>query len=198
MVATATGPGLMTAEEFYVWAELPENEDKQYELENGVPVEMPPPNYLHGVVCYLVSHYLGQYILAQRGHLTTNDTGLIVRGRPDTVRGPDIMAFLDRPKFAELKRGPVETIPALVVEVQSPSDKPGRTNRRVKGYLKRGIPMVWLVDPEDQTVTVYTATEFHVLEEGEELTGHGVLPDFRCPVASFFSWPGDAPAPASA
>ena len=58
--------------------------------------------------------------------------------------------------------------------------------------------MVWVIDPQDRTVTVHTATEFHVLEEAEELTGNGVLPDFRCPVASFFNWPGEQPpAPAN-
>ena len=192
MVATATGQSLMTAEEFYAWAELPENEDKLFELENGVPVEMPNANNLHGTICWLVSWMLGQYLVPRGGYVMTNDTGLDIRRRPDTVRGPDVMAFLTRPRFEDLKRGPVEDVPALVAEVLSPSDRPGKTHRRVQGYLRRGIPMVWVIDPQDRTVAVHTATEFHVLEEAEELTGNGVLPDFRCPVAAFFNWPGEA------
>jgi len=189
MVATATSQNQMTAEEFYAWAELPENIDKQFELENGVPVEMPPPSKPHGAICYLVAHMLGLYLLPRGGSVFTNDTGLIVRRRPDTVRGPDVMAYLTRERIADMAVAPADDVPTVVAEVLSPSDRPGKTHRRVQGYLRRDIPMVWVIDPQDRTVTVHTATEFHVLEEAEELTGNGVLPDFRCPVASFFNWP---------
>lgn len=194
MVATATGPALMTAEDFYTWMELPENADKRYELENGVPIEMPPPSKPHGGICFLVAHMLGLYLLPRGGSVFTNDTGLVIRRRPDTVRGPDVMAYLTRERIADMPLAPADDIPTLVVEVLSPSDRPGRTNRRVQAYLRRGIPMVWVVDPDDRIVTVYTATEFHTFDETEELTGNGVLPDFRCPVASLFNWPEPAPA----
>ena len=198
MVATATSQTLMTAEEFYVWAELPENIGKQHELENGVPVEMPPPSKPHGAICYLVAHMLGLYLLPRGGSVFTNDTGLIVRRRPDTVRGPDVMAYLTCEPIGQMAFAPADDIPTVIAEVLSPSDRAGKTYSRVKGYLKRGIPLVWVIDPEDRTVAVHTAAEFHVLEETEELTGNGVLPDFRCPVAAFFNWPGEAPTPASA
>ncbi len=198
MVATATSRNLMTVEEFYVWAELPENEDKNFELENGVPVEMPNANNIHGTICFLVAHLLGLHLLARGGYVMTNDTGLVIRRRPDTVRGPDVMAFLTRPPFRELRRGPVEDVPALVVEVLSPSDRPSRTAPRVRGYLRRGIPMVWLIDPDDRTVTVHTADDDLILGETEVILGGDVLPDFRCPVAAFFNWPGEPPpAPAN-
>jgi len=191
MVAGTT-TDLMTAEEFYAWAELPENADKRYELENGVPIEMPPPSKPHGGICFLVAHVLGLYLLPRGGSVFTNDTGLIVRRRPDTVRGPDVMAYVTREPIADMAFAPADDIPTLVVEVLSPSDRPGRTNRRVQSYLRRGIPMVWVVDPDERIVTVYTASEFRVFDETEELTGNGVLPDFRCPVASFFNWPEPA------
>lgn len=198
MVATATGQTLMTAEEFYAWAELPENADKRYELENGVPVEMPNPNELHGTICWFVIHLLTTYVLPRGGRLLTNDAGVIVRRRPDTVRGLDVTLFMNRPCVADIPRGPAEQVPTLVVEVLSSSDRPSRTTPRVRGYLRRGIPMVWLVDPDDRTVTAHTADDDVVLGETEEIGGGDALPDFRCPVAAFFNWPGEpAPAPAT-
>lgn len=198
MVATATKPALMTAEEFYEWAMLPENADKRYELENGVPVEMPNPSELHGTVCWLVIHLLTTYVLPRGGRLLTNDAGVIVRRRPDTVRGPDVTLFMNRPRMEDIPRGPAELVPTLVVEVLSPSDRPSRTAPRVRGYLRRGIPMVWLVDPDDRTVTVHTADDDVILGEADEIVGGDVLPDFRCPVASFFNWPDEQPpAPAN-
>jgi len=194
MIATATAP--MTAEEFYAWAELPENAGARYELENGVPVEMPNPTNLHAVICWLVSQLISPHFLARGGFVAMNDGGILIRRRPDTVRGPDVAAFPTRPAFDDLPRGPATDIPTLVVEVLSPSDRPGRTGRRVRGYLRRGISAVWTVDPEDRTVTVYTANDTVLYEQTEELVGDPELPGFRCRVSDFFSWP-TPPKPAA-
>jgi len=39
--------------------------------------------------------------------------------------------------------------------------------------------------------------EPYVLGEQEEITGEGVLPDFRCRVADFFRMPGEVVHPAA-
>lgn len=193
---TAATPGKMTAEEFYAWANRPENAGRWYELDRGEVIEVPPPKHLHGVVCWLISSLLAQYIARRgAGYACTNDTGIVVGRRPDTVRGADIMLFLESKTWDQLGRGYVEDIPNLIVEVLSPDDRPGKTNRRIEQYLRRGVPLVWLIDPEDRIVTVYRPNEFHkVLDETDELTGNGVLPEFSCRVADLFALPGQPPA----
>jgi hypothetical protein len=48
--------------------------------------------------------------------------------------------------------------------------------------------MVWILDPEDRTVTVYTqAGNGIVLWDDAVLSGGDVLPGFTCPVASVFA-----------
>src|SRR4051812_37564829 len=90
----APGAQLMTAEEFFLWASKPGNQDRFLELENGLIVESPLPGEQHGAVCSLVAYVLGTYHFTQgKGYLCTNCTGLIVRRGPDTVRGPDVMPF---------------------------------------------------------------------------------------------------------
>src|SRR5207237_6935191 len=42
---------LITAEEFYDWANRPENRDKYCELERGEIVEMSRPGKRHGLIC---------------------------------------------------------------------------------------------------------------------------------------------------
>lgn len=192
---TALAPTL-TAEEFFEWANRPENSGRSCELDNGKVVDVPPPQYLHGVVCWLVSSILGQYIFRRgAGHICTNDTGIVVTRKPDTVRGADVILLLQAKTLEQLPRGYIEEVPNLVVEVLSPVDRPSRTNRRIEQYLRRGIPLVWLIDPDDRTVTVYQPNEFHkVLDETDELTGNGALPDFRCRVADFFTMPGPSTA----
>jgi Uma2 family endonuclease len=58
--------------------------------------------------------------------------------------------------------------------------------------LKRGVPLVWLVDPEVQAVTVYRPGKDLEVKEGEdELPGNGVLPGLRLRVSEMFALPGE-------
>jgi Uma2 family endonuclease len=198
-MATTTTPK-MTAEEFHDWANRPENAEKDYELDGGEVTEVPPPIRGHGFYCWLVIKVLTEYVTRRgSGHLLTNDTGIIVERSPDTLRGADVMLFLRPVQPSDLDNKYVEDIPDLIAEVVSPSDTSKRINRRVNQYLGRGIPLVWLIDPEEATVTVCRPNEFpKVLDETDELTGNGVLPDFSCKVADLFTLPGQPSAPAQA
>lgn len=194
MATVATEP--LTAEQFFEWANRRENIGKRFELENGEVIEMPSPGELHGYVCWIVIKLLTEYVVRRgAGYLLTNDVGLIVRRVPDTVRGPDIMLFLENRTLKEMSSGYCERVPTLIVEVRSPSDRDGKIVRRVEQYHIRGIPLVWVVDFEEMLVTAYRPNEFpKVLDETETLTGNGVLPDFECKVAELFALPGTAPA----
>jgi Uma2 family endonuclease len=195
-MATTTTPK-MTAEEFLAWANRPENEGKAFELDRGEVIEVPPPFRRHGYYCWLAIKILSEYVLRRgAGHLLTNDAGIIVERHPDTLRGADVMLFLRPPRPEDFGAGYVEDVPDLIVEVLSPSDTPKRVNHRVAQYLGRGVPFVWLIDPQQFTVTVCRPSEFpKVLDETDELTGNGVLPDFRCAVRDLFELPGRPPAP---
>lgn len=192
---TATAPAKMTAEEFFDWANRPENAGKDYELDSGEVVEVPPPTRGHGFYCWLVIKLLTEYVTRRgEGYLLTNDTGIVVERKPDTLRGADVMAFLRQPEVSDFRNKYVEDVPDLIVEIVSPSDTTKQLNRRMGQYLRRGVPLVWLIDPDDRTVTVYRPNEFHkVLDETDELTGNGVLPDFSCRVADLFALPGQQP-----
>jgi Uma2 family endonuclease len=186
----------MTAEDFLIWGSRPENVGRRCELENGEIIDVPPPKHPHGIYCWLVIKILTEYIVRRgAGYMCTNDTGMIVQRNPDTVRGADAILFLQTKSGEQINPGYIEDIPNLVVEVLSPDDRPGKTNRRIEQYLRRGIPLVWLIDPEERIVTVYRPKEFHkVLDVTEELTGNGVLPDFSCRVSDLFTIPGQQPA----
>lgn len=82
--------------------------------------------------------------------------------------------------------------PHLVVEVMSPDERWSKVQRRISHFLKGGVAIVWLIDPEDQAVLVYRPNgPPSVLEGNEELTGDGILPEFRSRVADFFNVPGE-------
>lgn len=185
---------LMTASEFWDFVHRPENRDRIFELERGTVVELSRPGELHGVVCANVVWLLGGYIRRRRkGYVCGNDTGVIWEGEPDTVKGPDVIFHDKNLPFGELNPKWTEEVPALVVEVRSPNDRMSKINRRISQFLTWGVPLVWLVDSEDQTVTIYRRGQPHeVLEAHQELTGDGILPDFHCRVSEFFYMPDEA------
>jgi Uma2 family endonuclease len=193
-VATV-GTTSLTADQFFDWVHRPENQGKYWELERGEVIEMPSPGECHGVICALITYLLSQYVFQRRqGYVCSNDTGFIVEQDPDTVRGPDVMVFDQRATVDKLSRKYTDKVPRLIVEVLSPSDQQGRTSVRVSQYLHRGVPLVWVVDPEVRIVTLYRPGQEHrTFEEGEELTGEDVLPDLRLPVTQLFTLPGEKP-----
>lgn len=178
-------PRSITADEFFDYCSRPENLGRFLELERGEVIELQPPTKPHGFVAGNVARVLGNYgAETGLGYVCTNDTGLLVERGPDTVRGPDVTFFSDDQDLDTMDRKYSTTVPRVVVEVISPTDRPKRVQRRVSEYLRLGVPLVWLIDPEDRHMTVYQAGEIPLVLEGtDELTGGGVLPGFRCRVA---------------
>jgi Uma2 family endonuclease len=194
--ATTTATKRMTAEEFCDWVLLPENANKWFELVRGEVIELPPPMKIHGRVCVNVAFALESYVRQRRkGYVVGNDSGVVLEREPDTVRGPDVALYEDARKFAELHPKYGEVPPRLAVEVLSPNDKAKYVNRKITDYLGNGVDLVWLIDPEDRSVTVFRRDRgpLRVAEDGE-LTGDDILPDFRCRVADLFYLPEDLPS----
>ena len=193
-MATATATG-MTAEEFAAWVQQPGQRGAFWELDRGRVVEVPPPQDPHGTLCSWISHLLWAFAIQRgRGRVASNDMGLIVEERPDTVRGVDVMFFDESLALGAIVPGYPRHRPALVVEVWSPNDRRNAMNRRVAQYLNRGIPLVWLVDPDDQTVAVHRPGEIPLVAHGAELLlGYDALPDLTFAAANLFNFPGTAP-----
>jgi Uma2 family endonuclease len=135
---------------------------------------------------------LANYIFQRgKGYVCSNDTGLLVDREPDTVRGPDVIVFDESRRLEELSPKFSEGTPRLVAEVLSPHDRLSKVNRRVSQYLKLGVALVWVVDPEARAVTVYQTDKTHqVLEGNDELSGGDALADLRLKVADLFAMPG--------
>jgi Uma2 family endonuclease len=182
---------LMTAEEFYDWANHPDNAGRLYELERGRVVEVSRPGVRHGRVCITTAFVLEAYVRQVRqGYVLGNDTGVIWARSPDTVRGPDLMLYSDSRPYDQLNIKYSEQLPTLLVEVLSPSDKYFKVVRRVNEFLDRGVPVIWVIDPEDRVVGVYRPGQLPViLDETDEIDGGAELPGFRCRVADLFFTP---------
>lgn len=173
---------LITAEEFFRMPDPPNG--YQQELVRGVIVTMPPPGGMHGISCLKVARKVGNFVDENnRGTVTSNDTGFITSRDPDSVRGPDV-AFWSKERLPHIPVGYMDVAPDLAVEVLSPSNTSKQIREKLIEYFARGVRAVWVVAPEDRTVTVYRSPEEgRLLHENAILTGDDVLPGFSCRVA---------------
>jgi Uma2 family endonuclease len=185
---TTTADRLITAEEF---ARLPETEDgsKQELVRGRIETISPPPRFDHGLIqgqiCFVLRLFLATHPI---GRVTT-ESGVVVGDDPDTVRGPDVAFWSFQRLPADVV---VETYPAvaadLCVEILSPGEQYGRLQRKIGDYLACGVRLVWVVDPESRTVTVYRPdAPLTVLQDNDDITGGDVLPGFTRRVAELFA-----------
>lgn len=193
-VLTKPTTSLMTADEFYEFVHLPENRNRIFELDRGRAVEMSRPGIRHGVVCANVSFMLVAFTRQRnRGIVISNDAGLIVERDPDSVFGPDVFLYDEIISYDDLPQRWEDRPPTLVVEVLSPTDRTTKLNRRIGHFLAMGVPLVWVLDPEDSTMTVHQAHRpLVVLDATDEVTGLEFVADLKMKVADFFATPGIA------
>lgn len=184
-IAAPAAERLLTAEEFLAQPD----DGRRTELVRGRIVEMPPTNFLHGIICVRVTAILWDDVRSRDlGWVTSNDSGVITRRDPDSVRGPDAAYFSYQriPKDSPPDGYPTVS-PELVFEVRSPSDRWQAITAKAGEYLTAGVLVVCVLDPETRTVAIYTADGSPARKTAEEeLTLPEVFPDFTVPVRQFF------------
>lgn len=159
------------------------------ELVKGRIVSIPPPGARHGQVCAeVVWIFQGLIKTHDLGHVLSNDSGVVTRRGPDSVRGADVAYY----SYNRVPKGPLSATypavpPELVVEVRSPSDQWSKILIKVGEYLDAGVDVVCVLDDDTWTAQVYSAEHpVRVLNEGDDLTFPTLLPDFRVKVGRFF------------
>lgn len=173
-----------TVEDLYV---MPDD-DTKYELQVGLLVAEPPPGFRHGRVAMNLGLMLGNHVRRHQLGVVLADTGFVLARNPDTVRCPDL-SFVSSQQVEGI-RDPIKAFegpPDLAVEVLSPSNTPGAVHAKVADYLAAGTRLVWVVDPEQETVTVYRSLLSPRRLSGEdELDGEDVVQGFRAGVTTLF------------
>ena len=160
------------------------------ELIQGVLHETMPAGYAHGKIITKLVFLLNAFIIPRKlGSLTASDSGVWLERDPDTVREPDI-AYFSAAKIPldAMDSGYAEVPPDLVVEIVSPSDSRREVFDKARMWLRYGVDLVWVVQPDTRTVDVYESGRAVVtLAEDDVLDGLAVLPGFTCAVSDIFN-----------
>jgi Uma2 family endonuclease len=78
--------------------------------------------------------------------------------------------------------------PDLVVEVLSPDDRPGEVRAKTEEYLARGVLLVVVVDPNEESVATFRPNGPQVVlrQENDLLDLNDVIPGFSCRLREIF------------
>lgn len=150
-------------------------------------MNMPYPR--HGEICTQVIYLLRRYLEDHDvGRVVSNDSGVITGRAPDTVRGPDVAFYsYERVARGPLPAGYLPVVPELVFEVRSPTDRWSEILAKVAEYLRAGVSVVCVLDPQTQTARLYNAEQpEQTFAAADELTVPTVLGDWRVCVGQFF------------
>ena len=143
----------------------------------------------HGKIVVNVSILMGSFVkLGRLGWVIASDSGIRLEHNPDTVREPDF-AYISAEKLPLDAHVPgyIEVVPDLVVEIISPNDRPVAVYDKAQMWLRFGVRLVLLVDPDVRTVTVMPQDgPAQTLTDTDILDGGDVLPGFTCPVQDIF------------
>jgi Uma2 family endonuclease len=165
-----------------------DRENRLCELLDGVLVEK-TMGYYESYIAATLIRLVGNFVVEHDLGIVAGADGMM-RLAPGLVRIPDV-SFVAWGKLPgrHLPRQPVpDLVPDLAVEVLSEGNTPREMARKLDEYFARGVRLVWLVNPETETVEVHTSrNQSIVLNRSAMLDGGVVLPGFALPIHTLFT-----------
>jgi len=115
------------------------------------------------------------------------EVGIALRRDPDRVVGADA-AFVLAQSLPTRRSvgGYLETIPEIVVEIRSKNDTTPEVLAKRDEYFGAGVRVVWVLDPDDRTVTVHAPPAVPVEFGPSDTLTSLLLPGFAVPVTLLF------------
>jgi Uma2 family endonuclease len=174
------------------------DQEGPFEIIDGDKVPVLPTVARHNVTTRTLFRALDRFAEANQVGEVFSEGPFVLLDKPNWVKGsrvPDIMFFAAE-RLAEYQAQdpdwgdkPFVLVPDLVVEVVSPGDSYSDVDEKVDGYLRDGVKMVWVVDPQRRKIKVRLAGSMQetTLVEDDTLGGGNILPGFQMQVRDIFS-----------
>ncbi|MBO1047423.1 MAG: Uma2 family endonuclease [Dolichospermum sp. DEX182a] len=160
--------------------------DYDVELTNGRISIVGPSDIVSSEVGILFSRLLANWVYPRRlGRVFDSAGGFIL---PDSnLTAPDV-SFVRAARLRQSPRYFGELVPDLVVEIKSQSDRIKPLATKILNLIKLGAVMGILIDPDEETVTVYRHQgEPTILNNGDILTLPELFPGWELAVSEL--WP---------
>ena len=148
-------------------------------------------NPSHSGAVMALGRILGNWAIedpARRGKVHGAEVYFRIRTDLETNVGIDVALASPQQVAATSKKASfIDGPPVFAVEVLSPYDKQRDIDESIEEYLACGVRVVWIVNPFQDTVTVYRPGAEPVLySRAQVIDSDPELPGFRCRVAEIF------------
>ena len=181
-------PGMATEKDLLA---LLDGEKRICELIDGVLVEK-TAGYYESLIASLIGYFIHSFLDQHDLGIVLGEAGTL-RILPAQVRIADV-AFIRWERFpsGKLPREPIPAlVPDLAIEVLSKGNTEREMQRKLSDYFEAGVRLVWYINPESQTATVYTAADRSAaISRDGVLDGADVLPGFTLSLAELFAKAG--------
>ena len=137
---------------------MPENRFE--EIVHGESRIMPPAIKNHDYLIRKLSKVLDRQLDGGEYEVLSQGTGLGIERVPLTYRIPDLTVFcteaLCQDRAHTARNDPyIWTVPELIVECLSPSNRKGSIQELLADYARIAVPEIWLLDPGPPQFTCY-------------------------------------------
>ena len=167
------------------------DDGRRYEIIEGELLMSPAPVTKHQFVKQTLQFHLLKFANKRKSGVILDAPTDVVFSDTDIVQ-PDIL-FIAKANLHKITDANIQGAPDLIVEILSPTT--AATDRGAKKllYERYGVKEYWLVDPDSETVEIYTlqAGRYELAQHAEKTgTVHSVLmPGFSMEVADIFASP---------
>jgi Uma2 family endonuclease len=134
-----------------------DEEDRLWELWDGVLVEKPWMSMRHNAIAFLLGHFLQSQLDWSEYRANVNGDRARISSRSTYI--PDVMvipaAYQQSDERTSRDVGIYSEPLPLVVEVWSPSTGHYDVVTKLQGYRQRGDLEIWYIHPEERTLTAW-------------------------------------------
>jgi Uma2 family endonuclease len=131
-----------------------EHEGDRHELIDGELTVTPVPIIKHQIASMRLVRYLDRHVEhGNLGAVFSAPTG--IRLDQHNLLIPDVW-FVTRDRLHTLGVKTMDAPPDLVIEILSPGTRRRDLNAKRELYARFSVPEYWIVDPEEETITVLT------------------------------------------
>ncbi len=167
---TLSAPGLTDAQ-FQEFCEQYADYRLEYTAE-GELVIMPPTDPETSARNAVLTFQLTGWALKNRRGIATDSSGGFVL--PNGARLAPDAAWISRSRLRS------KQCPEFIIELLSPTDRPGKIHAKMLEWIANGVELAWLIDPKRQAVTIYRSgsREPEIRSGVTSLAGEGPIKGF--------------------
>jgi Uma2 family endonuclease len=176
----------LTLEQFLA---LPEG-DRTYELIEGETIPKMSPKRFHSRLTGTLYKLLTDWN-KEKGEIGIEWAVILKRNGEDWVPVPDLLYIsYDKLSPERFEDEACPFPPELAIEIISPGQSFGDLSEKATDYLKAGVSLVWIVDSQAKSITVFYPEAPPQTKRGQDSLTDEILPELAITVEQVFKQAG--------